>query len=357
VVFVDDLDRCLPDGALAVLESMKLFFDLPGFIFVVGLDEQVIHQAVRAKFATAVTGRVLADAQSASTAATLDEELGRGYAKKIFQVPYTLPVMLPQQLNELLHAMCEQAKLEPEQRHDIEENVRPYLSRVAVNARINPREVKRFINGHTLQTIVRPRLKPAVILALQTIAFRSDWQDAYGAINAEPDQFLSDLRRFRSGDQDAFRGSIPGMERLPAELSDYLASELARPLADALSLAPYLSSLRSAHGVDPFFTDMLGALGRFQQVLATALGASGESDARDILMRRWIELKRVGDNSERLLERDILAHFQIIQALLEADHSDPADSEQQLRRAQAETERLRVALRFARDSAGDDRLR
>jgi len=38
VVFVDDLDRCLPQGALDVLEAMKLFFDLEGFVFVVGLD-------------------------------------------------------------------------------------------------------------------------------------------------------------------------------------------------------------------------------------------------------------------------------------------------------------------------------
>jgi predicted KAP-like P-loop ATPase len=37
VIFVDDLDRCLPDNALDVIESMKLFFDLPGFVFVVGL--------------------------------------------------------------------------------------------------------------------------------------------------------------------------------------------------------------------------------------------------------------------------------------------------------------------------------
>ena len=27
IVFVDDLDRCLPERALTVLESMKLFFD------------------------------------------------------------------------------------------------------------------------------------------------------------------------------------------------------------------------------------------------------------------------------------------------------------------------------------------
>lgn len=41
-VFVDDLDRCLPESALEVLESIKLFFDLPGLVFIVGLDESVV---------------------------------------------------------------------------------------------------------------------------------------------------------------------------------------------------------------------------------------------------------------------------------------------------------------------------
>jgi predicted KAP-like P-loop ATPase len=33
VVFVDDLDRCVPASAVEVLDSIKLFFDLEGFIF------------------------------------------------------------------------------------------------------------------------------------------------------------------------------------------------------------------------------------------------------------------------------------------------------------------------------------
>ena len=33
VIFIDDLDRCLPPEALAILESMKLFFDVEGCIF------------------------------------------------------------------------------------------------------------------------------------------------------------------------------------------------------------------------------------------------------------------------------------------------------------------------------------
>lgn len=51
VVFVDDLDRCLPESALEVLESMKLFFDLEGFVFVVGLDRRVVELAIEAKYA------------------------------------------------------------------------------------------------------------------------------------------------------------------------------------------------------------------------------------------------------------------------------------------------------------------
>jgi predicted KAP-like P-loop ATPase len=46
VVFIDDLDRCLPEGALEVLESMKLFFDFDGFVFVVGLDQQVVEWCI-----------------------------------------------------------------------------------------------------------------------------------------------------------------------------------------------------------------------------------------------------------------------------------------------------------------------
>ena len=34
VVFIDDLDRCLPENALEVVESIKSLFDIPGFVFV-----------------------------------------------------------------------------------------------------------------------------------------------------------------------------------------------------------------------------------------------------------------------------------------------------------------------------------
>jgi hypothetical protein len=55
-VFVDDLDRCLPENALDVLESMKLFFDMEGFVFVAGLDQSVVERAVALKYPANSTG-------------------------------------------------------------------------------------------------------------------------------------------------------------------------------------------------------------------------------------------------------------------------------------------------------------
>ncbi|HMG62041.1 MAG TPA: P-loop NTPase fold protein [Streptosporangiaceae bacterium] len=50
VIFVDDLDRCLPSKALDVLVSMKLFFDVEGCVFIIGLDQGIVEQAVASKY-------------------------------------------------------------------------------------------------------------------------------------------------------------------------------------------------------------------------------------------------------------------------------------------------------------------
>jgi hypothetical protein len=46
IVFVDDLDRCRPDYAVAVLECIKHLFSVPGLVFVLSVDERQLYQAV-----------------------------------------------------------------------------------------------------------------------------------------------------------------------------------------------------------------------------------------------------------------------------------------------------------------------
>lgn len=247
VVFVDDLDRCLPGNALQVLESIKLFFDLPGFIFVVGLDEDVVERAIRAKFV--IDGYQPAGPGDQTTVgADQLPRLGREYVKKIFQVPYSLPPMLPRQLDDLLRSMYEEADVDDAQLADLTDRVHPYLGYVAVERRVNPREVKRFINAYTLQTMVRPDLDPDTVLALQTLAFRYDWETFYLAILGDSALFTDALRRYRKAggvDDSPFEDLVPELAEFPASLAGFLGSACATALTKHASLDTYLSSLQS----------------------------------------------------------------------------------------------------------------
>ena len=46
VLFIDDLDRCLPDVTLEVLEALKLYLNIPKLVFVVGLDRGIVDAIV-----------------------------------------------------------------------------------------------------------------------------------------------------------------------------------------------------------------------------------------------------------------------------------------------------------------------
>jgi len=50
VVFVDDLDRCLPENAVAILEAIKLYMDRTNVMFVLGVEPAVIEEGIRARY-------------------------------------------------------------------------------------------------------------------------------------------------------------------------------------------------------------------------------------------------------------------------------------------------------------------
>lgn len=80
VILVDDLDRCLPDTAIATLEAMKLFLFMPNTAFIIAADETMIEYSVRRHFPN------------------LSEEVGgmaytRNYLEKLIQVPFRIPAL------------------------------------------------------------------------------------------------------------------------------------------------------------------------------------------------------------------------------------------------------------------------
>ena len=58
VILIDDLDRCLPDTTLKLLESIKHHLDAPNAIFVLALNAGVVYQGIRHKYGSVeINGR------------------------------------------------------------------------------------------------------------------------------------------------------------------------------------------------------------------------------------------------------------------------------------------------------------
>jgi hypothetical protein len=278
VVFVDDLDRCLPLNALEVLESMKLFFDLDGFIFVVALDREVVERVIEAKYGGERATAIPANGEREPTIR------GSEYIKKIFQVPFALPPVAPEQLDEFMDALA--ASLPAEQAEDLQNRVRPHLDYVVgATARVNPREVKRFVNAYLLQMKTRPMLQPDVVLAMQTLAFRSDWAQAYEALSAEPDAFVDAVRRQLDGNPNAVEDLWPELAGFVGELVEYLGTPAARSLLDA-QVDLYIYSVESTRSVDPRLIEVYPRLGSVRRLLRRLdQGAAPTPDLREELSR------------------------------------------------------------------------
>jgi hypothetical protein len=276
VVFVDDLDRCLPLSALEVLESMKLFFDLEGFVFVVGLDQDVIERSIELKYRQPSSGGGTDENGANGKPADRTEPIsGADYIKKIFQVPFGLPRISRADLRPFFHSLVEGNDLPAAQKADLYRTVWRHLDHSSAGSSVNPREVKRLINAYTLQMkLLSAKLAHRggpdanVVLALQTMAFRSDWRRLYELLTADPELFVDALEPLRSDQAATFSLSD---EPLPQSFATYVFRGPGRAILNAPSLDVYVTSAEStrssdtkllqAHGIVAGLRHMLGRLG------------------------------------------------------------------------------------------------
>jgi hypothetical protein len=85
IIFIDDLDRCLPESALTVLESIKLYLDQPNCIFFLGIDKRIVEQAVRQRY------------KGLPSTVT-----GKEYIEKIIRLNFFLPEKSPESVEKIL---------------------------------------------------------------------------------------------------------------------------------------------------------------------------------------------------------------------------------------------------------------
>ena len=220
VVFIDDLDRCLPEQAIGVLEAVKVFLDIEGCVFVLGVDREIIERGIRVRYKEfALSGVATGPFPVAE----------RDYLEKIVQVPFTLPPLAPDAIHTFLGSRLPSI----EGLTDAEQTQVAQLMTVGILR--NPRKVKRSFNIFRLHlTLDRAhgRTTPAGLIAKLTV-IQSSFADLYERIARDP-------ILLRSVEQ-IVRGT-PGANSVSQELREEVGKSDQR-LKELLYLAPFFADM------------------------------------------------------------------------------------------------------------------
>jgi uncharacterized protein YjbI with pentapeptide repeats len=228
VIFIDDLDRCVPVKAVEVLEAIKLFLDAEGCIFILGIDRRAIAQGVEIKYKDFAVGERKIPIS------------GDDYLEKIIQLSFTLPPIPDNILEKYISGFIPL------------EFYSQYLKMILKGVEPNPRKIKRFINAIEFQRnlanlipeikeAVKPELKEsfnAFLMEWQLIGIssRQDYSEFRKLVSDKPARLL-DMHKYLESEQ-------PGEP--PADIQPFLKSE---PLKELIKAFPYKEKL-SSEGIE-----------------------------------------------------------------------------------------------------------
>jgi KAP-like P-loop domain-containing protein len=215
-VLIDDLDRCSPSNVVSVLEAINLIMDVPGFVFVLALDYEVLVQAVNHKY---------------------PHVSGHAFIEKIVQLPFRVP-RLDLRADSFLEDLLPNWR---ELRRHFPSGFAKYsYDIVSTGLEANPRQVKRLLNSfQVLQRIVQrgsdadyETLCALIGLQLRWPEYYRDFAQAVTANDEAPHSVLesgeeSDLLRY----SHRFFHDVPSTEVLRQFLM--LAATVVSPEQDA----------------------------------------------------------------------------------------------------------------------------
>jgi hypothetical protein len=173
VVFIDDLDRCFPENAINLLESIKLMLSQPGLVFIFGLNRRAIASSVAKKYSSATNIS------------------GEEYLDKMFQVSFFLPdpsKLMPEYADSVVRTYIGA---------EFVDEFEPLFPFIGTYCRNNPRAVKRFLNNILLDRAVaslRPGLSgiPVIHFGLAR-ALQMHWPHVADAIRYNDDGICNKL--------------------------------------------------------------------------------------------------------------------------------------------------------------------
>ena len=169
-VFIDDLDRCLPEAVVGTLEAIKLMLDIDGCVFILGVDRAVVEHSVLLRYH-----------QAAATDGVLLES--RQYLDKVIQIPFRLPALDETQIDQLVRDWCNN--------NGKSELIDVLSTLIVAGVAPNPRSVKRTLNLSLLMLELRDAHQQKLDLAdqrrlVKLVVLQNSYEVIYQKVVQEP---------------------------------------------------------------------------------------------------------------------------------------------------------------------------
>jgi hypothetical protein len=125
IIFIDDLDRCIPENAITVLESIKLFLDKSNCIFILGLEKEIVEKGIHHRYKEEI------------------DFSGKDYLEKIIQLPFNIPPVPKEAIRNFIKT-GKMAAILPEDRRE------EFVDIIISGTSGNLRKIKRFLNNFSI---------------------------------------------------------------------------------------------------------------------------------------------------------------------------------------------------------------
>jgi len=207
VVFIDDLDRCLPEKTIEILEVLKLFLDVPKCIFVIGVEKEAIERGIEVRYKSKEQKIPIS---------------GQDYIEKIIQIPFVLPPIREDDMADFIENL------------GIGNREKGYVKIVAKGTGCNPRKVKMFLNVLRIRLAIAERIVERIEpgRSAKLFVFEYVFRDFYKDVVKYKDEYiLCKLERLARGDSDEeLEGELKNSKLLQkyhedADLSSVLRDE------------------------------------------------------------------------------------------------------------------------------------
>ena len=183
VIYIDDLDRCMPTKTIYILEIIKKFLDIEGLVFVISADSAIIEKLVDVKYR-----ELFSETNTNIDSINIER---RAYFEKLVQLPFLIPPILPEESKEMIRSL--------------------YLSTININdysvffdliAFNNPRRVKRIFYLYTFYKEIIQDLNSEIIF-FKLLIIQNQYQSFYDSLINSPN-LLSDMEEFINAKEISF---------------------------------------------------------------------------------------------------------------------------------------------------------